>query len=84
MEVKTRARKWGSSLAVIIPKEIAKERKIEENSEIVITIERAKPRAGVLFGKFPRLKRWSTQELKDEARRGWESDSDREREKRWK
>ena len=36
-----------------------------------------------LFGKFPRLRRWSAQELKDEARAGWMSDSDRKREEEW-
>jgi len=36
-----------------------------------------------LFGSLPRLRKWSTQELKDEARRGWLSDSDREREAEW-
>jgi len=42
-----------------------------------------KPTAGDLFGKFPELKKWSTQELKDEMRKGWLSDSDREREGEW-
>ena len=81
MKVKTIPRRWGSSLAVIIPKKVVEAQRINEREEVVITIERPKPKAGVLFGKFPRLKKWSTQELKDEARRGWESDSDR---KRWK
>ena len=36
-----------------------------------------------LFGSLPRLRNWTAQELKDEARRGWLSDSDREREAEW-
>ncbi|MEK6826762.1 MAG: AbrB/MazE/SpoVT family DNA-binding domain-containing protein [Nanoarchaeota archaeon] len=80
MEIRTKARKWGSSLAIIIPKEIVEKRKIKKNEEITVTIENSRPKAGVLFGF---LKDWkkSTQEIKDETRRGWESESDR---KKWK
>ena len=70
-------RKWGNSIAVVIPRVIVERRGIKEDEEVVITIERKKPRAGVLFGKFPELKRWRTQDLKNEARRGWESERDR-------
>jgi len=83
MEVKTRARKWGSSLAVILPKAVVEARRIHENDSIIIEIKK-RPLAGELFGKFPRKSKQTAQEIKDEARRGWESDSDREREKKWK
>ncbi|MBI2449476.1 AbrB/MazE/SpoVT family DNA-binding domain-containing protein [Candidatus Pacearchaeota archaeon] len=79
MEVKTITRKWGNSIAVVIPKEIAEHQNIHEDEEILIIIMKSKPKAGVLFGKFPELKKFSTQRLKDEARKGWESDRDREK-----
>lgn len=69
MEIKAIARKWGSSLAVIIPKEIADKKNIKENVEITIEIKR-KPLAAELFGKFPNWKK-PTQQIKDEMRSGW-------------
>ncbi|MBS3089041.1 AbrB/MazE/SpoVT family DNA-binding domain-containing protein [Candidatus Pacearchaeota archaeon] len=82
MEIKTRAKKWGSSLAVIIPKEVVEKRRIKENSELTITIEGIRPKAGVLFGFLKGKIKEPTQKIKDEMRRGWLSESDRERE--WK
>ncbi|MEK6952409.1 MAG: AbrB/MazE/SpoVT family DNA-binding domain-containing protein [Nanoarchaeota archaeon] len=70
MEIKTIARKWGNSLAVILPKTITEERRIRENDEVLIEIKN-RPLAGEFFGKFPKWKR-STQEIKDDMRRGWD------------
>ena len=69
MEIKTKARKWGSSLAVILPKALVEDRKIRENDEIVIEIKQL-PLAGEFFGKFPQWKK-PTQKIKDEMRAGW-------------
>jgi len=80
-QIKAIARKWGNSIAIVIPKEIVDKERIKEDEEIIIEVKKRRPKAGVLFGKFPQLKKWSTQELKDEARKGWESESDRQR---WK
>lgn len=77
MEIKATTRKWGNSIAVVIPREIVDKQRIKEDQEVVITVEKERPRAGVLFGRFPELKETPTQKLKDEARRGWESASDR-------
>ena len=81
MDIKAVTRKWGNSIAVVIPKELVERQQIHEDEEIVIRVERMRPKAGVLFGRFPELKRTPTQQLKDDARRGWESASDR---KRWR
>ncbi|MBS3099229.1 hypothetical protein J4462_03385 [Candidatus Pacearchaeota archaeon] len=80
MEIKTVAKRWGSSIGIIIPKDVVGDRKIKENDEIVIKLEKGKPRAGIMFG---RLRNWKKhgQDSKDEMRKGWESESDR---KRWK
>jgi antitoxin component of MazEF toxin-antitoxin module len=71
MEVKTKAKKWGSSIAIILPKAIVEARKIHENDEIIVEIKK-RPIAGEFFGKFPRKPKKSAQQLKDEARRGWD------------
>lgn len=83
MEVKVRAKKWGSSIGVIIPKEIVDARKIKENDEITIEIKKDKPKAGELFGLLADWKT-PTQQIKDEMRRGWESGSDRKMREEWK
>ena len=83
MEIKTTAKKWGSSIGVIIPKEVVDAKKIKENDKITIEIK-ARPLAGDMFGRFPMLTSGkSAQELKDEIREGWLSDSDRKREAEW-
>lgn len=83
MEVKAITRKWGNSIAVVIPKEVVEKQRIKEDEEIIIKVEKKKPLAGALFGKFPRKSGKTAQEIKDEMRRGWESDSDRERNAKW-
>ena len=70
MEIKTIARKWGNSLAIILPKVVVEEKRIREDDEIVIEVKN-RPLAGELFGKFPHWKR-STQEIKNDMRKGWD------------
>ena len=71
MEVKTRAKKWGSSLAVILPKMVVQASRIRENDEIVLEVKHP-VLCSELFGKFPRRSRRTAQQLKEDARRGWE------------
>ncbi len=71
MEIKTKTRKWGNSLGVILPKLVVESRKIRENDEIVIKIIK-QPILSKLFGKFPRTSKKTAQEIKDEARKGWD------------
>ena len=80
MEIETKAKKWGSSMGVIIPKFIVDAKRIRENDKIIIEIK-TRPLVGEMFGRFPRKSRKNAQKLKDEMKRGWESKSDRER---WK
>jgi len=70
MEIETVAKRWGSSIGIILPKAIIEENKIRENDKIIVEIKK-KALAGELFGKFPNWKK-STQEIKDEMRKGWE------------
>ena len=59
----------------MIPKEVVDEIGIKPNEKIVIEVKK-RPLAKEFFGKFPNWGK-STQELKDEMRAGWESDSDK-------
>ena len=73
MEVKTIARKWGNSIAVILPKNLVETSRIRENDEVIVEVRKKKLLAGEMFGRFPEWKsKRSTQELKDEMRRGWD------------
>ena len=81
MEIKTITRKWGNSIAVVIPKDIVESERIREDQEVTITVETRKPISAPLFGKFPRSSKETPQEIKDEVKKGWESRSDR---KRWR
>ncbi len=83
-EIKVKTRKWGNSIAVVIPNEIVSKEKIKENIELTISIEKTRPKAKDLWGFGKGKFKKSTQEIKDEMREGWLSDSDREREKKWK
>ncbi|MBI4452025.1 AbrB/MazE/SpoVT family DNA-binding domain-containing protein [Candidatus Woesearchaeota archaeon] len=68
------AKKWGSSIAVIIPKEIVKSQNIKEGDDIAINIFKK----GDLTDVFGTLKTKLTgQRLKDLSRHDWESSSDR-------
>ena len=70
-EIKTIAKKWGSSIGVIIPKEVVEAKRIKENDQVIIEIKN-RPLAKDFFGRFPEWKsKKSTQELKDEMRKGW-------------
>lgn len=71
MEFKTIARKWGSSIGIILPKSVIEENRIKENDEVFIELKRENIMSD-LFGKFPRKSKKTTQEIKDEARKGWQ------------
>ena len=79
MEIRTVTRKWGNSIAVVIPKQLVQRERIREDQEVRITLEREKPTSALLFGKFPRASKETVQKIKDQIREGWESSSDRER-----
>ncbi len=73
MEIETFTRKWGNSIAVIIPSNIVEQQKLKENEEIIVKFEKKKPKkvkAGALFGF---LKDWKkpTDEILKEADKGW-------------
>lgn len=70
IEITCKAKKWGSSLGFIIPKNIVKKQHISANENIVISIK--KPHIAKEF--FGILSAWkkTAQKLKDEAKEGWE------------
>lgn len=70
-ELNVKVRKWGDSLAVIIPKEIADKEKLNTNDQIHLSISKKHDLSdvfGILKGKIKK----SAQQLKDESRKGWQ------------
>ena len=49
MEIKVIPKKWGSSLGIVLPKEVVDAKKIKENKEIIIEVKDARPKAGELI-----------------------------------
>lgn len=70
VEVECVARKWGSSLGIIIPKEIVNEEHIAENEKLIVEIKR-KHKAKEFFGL---LSEWKTptKDIKHEMKKGWD------------
>jgi len=66
---KTKVRRWGSSLGVVIPNPTAKELRLRPGDEVVLDVQ---PVGGVSEA-FGSLRDWKvdTQKLKDWVRRGW-------------
>lgn len=70
-EMDTQVKKWGDSLAVIIPKEIAEKEKIHLKDKVHLRIEKETDLSdvfGILKGKLKK----TPQQLKNEARKGWD------------
>ena len=63
------ARKWGDSIAVIIPKEVVDHEKIQPQDKVHVLIQKEQDLRD-LFGKFKTKK--TPQVLKDESRSGWQ------------
>ena len=65
VEIETIARKWGDSIAVIIPKTVAEAEKIKPQTKVKIKVVREDDLSD-LFGKFNTKK--TPQQLKNEGR----------------
>ncbi len=68
-DIETTAKRWGASLAVIIPKEIAEKEQIKEGDKIHIKVEKHADLTHI-FGKAK--VNLSAQKFKDMCREGWE------------
>lgn len=67
--IDARARRWGDSLAVILPRQTVTEEGIRANDVIHLTIQK-ETNLGDLFGRWKTKK--TAQELKDESRKAWD------------
>ncbi len=65
---RARVRQWGSSLGIVVPRQVAKELRLKAGDEVVLEIDEAG-----IEEAFGSSKDWvvDPQKLKDELRRGW-------------
>jgi len=72
-------RKWGNSMGIVLPKEIVERQELKQGDEVAIDVGRFVRDIRDILGDLPPLpKRMSAQKLKDIAREGWLSKTDRE------
>ena len=67
MLTRSRLRRWGNSLGVIVPKELVRREGLREGEEVEIQVRRISD-IRALRGKFP-IK--DLQKAKEEMRKGW-------------
>ena len=70
VEIEVKTKEWGSSLGIILPKPLVDEVGIKANETIIVDVRKGH-KAKEFFGLLKGWKR-NTQEIKDEARAGWE------------
>ncbi len=70
VQIECRPKKWGSSLGIIIPKEIADDEDIDETDNIIVDIKKAH-KMKEFFGMFPEWKK-STKYVMKEVKKGWD------------
>ena len=69
MENETVVKRWGGSLAVVLPKDLVNQRHIEENDKVIIDIRKEADLRDI----FGTLKTKTTgQQFKDLVRKGWD------------
>ena len=68
MATEVLVKKWGSSLGVVLPKELVKKENLKENEKILVDVVK-EANLGALFKSVKR--KMSGQRFKDVARRGW-------------
>ena len=68
-EIDVITRKWGDSLAIILPRDVVKKENIHLNDRIRVSVKKGAD-ISRFFGCWKSKK--TAQELKDESRSGWE------------
>jgi len=70
MAVEVKLKRWGNSMAVIVPNKIVEERHLKENDRIIIEVVKEADLSG-MFGSLKPKRKLSGQEFKDSVRKGW-------------
>lgn len=70
-ELELRTRKWGSSLGIIIPKDVVEKEHISVNQKILVEIKKNRAKVKDIFGMFSEWKE-HPDKIKKEMKEGWE------------
>ena len=70
MAVEVKLKRWGNSMAVIVPNKIIEEKHLKENDSIIIEVVK-KADLSDAFGSLKSKRKLSGQDFKDLAREGW-------------
>lgn len=70
MAVEVKLKKWGNSMAVIVPSRLIEEKNLKENDSLVLEIVK-KADLSEVFGSLKSKKRLNGQEFKEMIREGW-------------
>ena len=79
MAIEVQLKKWGNSIGGVLPRELVEQRKLKESDKVIIEVVKVSNLSNI-YGLIKERK-MSGQKMKDLARKGWESASDRAR---WK
>ena len=66
--METRIKKWGNSMGIVIPKDVAQREHLKAGQKVLFFLAKPLP-AGKLFGIAKGVFKKNTQEIKDELRR---------------
>ena len=69
MAIQVKLKKWGNSMAIIVPSSLIEEKKLKENEEIMVEVVK-KADISKSFGAIKKRK-MSGQDFKDMVREGW-------------
>ena len=70
MAVEVKLKKWGNSMAVIVPNKLIDQKKLKENDTITIEIVKKADLSDV-FGSLKLKRKMSGQDFKDSVREKW-------------
>ena len=70
MAIEVKLKRWGNSMAVIVPNEIVEKQRLKENDKILVQIGR-KADISHIFGSLKSKRKLSGQEFKNSVRKEW-------------
>ncbi|MBS3098590.1 hypothetical protein J4462_00070 [Candidatus Pacearchaeota archaeon] len=71
MAVEVKLKRWGNSMAVIVPNKVIEEKNLRENDSIVIEVVKKADLSGIFGSIKEKDRKMSGQQMKDMVRKGW-------------
>jgi len=71
MAVEVKLKRWGNSMAVIVPNKIIEEKNLKENDSIIIEVVKKADLSEVFGSIKEKDRKMSGQQMKDMVRKGW-------------